>query len=58
MKRRAPAIGPEALAAEIASLPKLDIDELRQLNRATSVAQEARTEPRSDAVGLRGCSAT
>ena len=29
MKRRAPAIGREALAAEIASLSKLDIDELR-----------------------------
>jgi hypothetical protein len=29
MKRRTPAIGREALAAEIASLSKLDIDELR-----------------------------
>ena len=29
MKRRAPAIGREALAAEIASLSKLDTDELR-----------------------------
>ncbi len=30
MKRRAPAIGREALAAEIASLSKLGIDELRE----------------------------
>ena len=30
MKRRAPAIGREELAAEIASLSKLDIDELRE----------------------------
>jgi hypothetical protein len=30
LKRRAPAIGREELATEIASLPKLDIDELRE----------------------------
>src|SRR5260370_15208887 len=30
IKRRAPAIGREALASEIASLSKLDIDELRE----------------------------
>ena len=30
MKRRSPAIGREALAAEIASLSRLDIDELRE----------------------------
>ncbi|MGD0291491.1 MAG: DUF2924 domain-containing protein, partial [Candidatus Binataceae bacterium] len=30
MKRRSPALGGETLAAEIASLAKLDIDELRE----------------------------